>query len=148
MRALKATLIGLTLAVSTSAAFAHSDAKPTALISLPTAALQWQAVPNTNGAVTYANTEGDIFGKGDYSAFVTFKAGIDNGLHTHSQTLPTVVLKGTFYAVIDKVRTEFPAGSYYKLPANLVHESGCTAAADCLLFQYQADQFDLVPAKG
>jgi quercetin dioxygenase-like cupin family protein len=148
MTILKNALFGLALAASATSVFAKSESKPEALISLPTAALQWQAVPNTNGAVTYANTEGDIFGKGNYSAFVTFKAGTDNGLHTHSQTLPTVVMKGTFYAVIDKVRTEFPAGSYYKLPANLVHESGCTAAADCLLFQYQADNFDLVPVKG
>ena len=71
----------------------------------------------------------------------------DNALHQHSQTLPTVVLSGTFYAVIDGKRTEYPAGAYYKLPADLVHESGCTAAADCLLFQYQADAFDLKPVK-
>jgi quercetin dioxygenase-like cupin family protein len=148
MKALKTSLFGLILTASATTVVAQSETEPAALISLPNAALQWQAVPNTNGAVTYANIEGDIFGKGDYSAFVTFKAGTDNGLHTHSQSLPTVVLKGTFYAVIDKVRTEYPAGSYYKLPANLVHESGCTAAADCLLFQYQADNFDLVPVKG
>ncbi|MDD2050406.1 cupin domain-containing protein [Pseudomonas putida] len=148
MKALKASLSGLILAASAATVFAQSEIKAETLISVPNAALQWQAVPNTNGAVTYANTEGDIFGKGDYSAFVTFKAGTDNGLHRHSQSLPTVVLKGTFYAVIDKVRTEYPTGSYYKLPASLVHESGCTAAADCLLFQYQADSFDLVPVKG
>lgn len=148
MKALKTSLLGLILAASATIVFAQSEIKPEALISLPNADLQWQAVPDTHGAVTYANAEGNIFGKGDYSAFVTFKAGTDNGLHTHSQSLPTVVLKGTFYAVIDNVRTEFPAGSYYKLPANLVHESGCTAAADCLLFQYQADKFDLVPVKG
>ncbi|MNO71078.1 hypothetical protein D3C76_619810 [compost metagenome] len=118
MKALKTSLFGLILTASATTVVAQSETEPAALISLPNAALQWQAVPNTNGAVTYANTEGDIFGKGDYSAFVTFKAGTDNGLHTHSQSLPTVVLKGTFYAVIDKVRTEYPAGSYYKLPAN------------------------------
>ncbi|MCY1412197.1 hypothetical protein D9M71_275960 [compost metagenome] len=118
MKALKTSLFGLILTASATTVVAQSETEPEALISLPNAALQWQAVPNTNGAVTYANTEGDIFGKGDYSAFVTFKAGTDNGLHTHSQSLPTVVLKGTFYAVIDKVRTEYPAGSYYKLPAN------------------------------
>ncbi|QYX45790.1 cupin [Pseudomonas tussilaginis] len=147
MNALKTTLASLTLVAITLSAAAHAESKPEALISLPYADLKWQVVPNTNGAVTYANTDEDIFGNGDYSAFVTFKAGTDNGLHTHSKSLPTVVLKGTFYAVIDKVRTEFPAGSYYKLPANRVHESGCTAEADCLLFQYQSDKYDLVPAK-
>ncbi|MFJ4158191.1 cupin domain-containing protein [Pseudomonas sp. NPDC089752] len=118
-------------------------------ISVPDhTALKWQDVPNTNAAVSYANVEGDIFGKGPYSAYVKFTKGTDNGLHQHSQTLPTVVLSGTFYAVIDGKRIEYPAGAYYKLPADLVHESGCTAAADCLLFQYQSDAFDLKPVKG
>lgn len=119
------------------------------LISVPdSAALKWQEVADTQGAVSYANVNGDLFGHGPYSAYVKFRKGTDNGLHTHSQTLPTVVLSGTFYAVIDGQRVTYPAGAYYQLPAKLVHESGCTADADCLLFQYQADRFDLVPAKG
>ncbi|MCF7752411.1 cupin domain-containing protein [Bacillus subtilis subsp. subtilis] len=125
-------------------------APPTAtdpLVSLPSASLHWQDVPGTKGAVSYANTQGNILsdGKGFYSAFVRFKAGTDNGLHTHSQTLPTVVLSGTFYARIDGKEILYPAGSYYSLPAGLVHESGCRPGADCLLFQYQANNFDLVP---
>lgn len=121
----------------------------TALVSVPdNAALKWQVVPNTQEAVSYANVEGDIFGKGPYSAYVKFRKGTDNGLHQHTQVLPTVVLAGTFYAVIDGKRIEYPAGAYYKLPADLVHESGCTPAADCLLFQHQADAFDLKPVKG
>jgi quercetin dioxygenase-like cupin family protein len=145
MKALHAILAGLTLATFVTTAHAAEEK----LISVPnSAALTWKDVDGTKGAVSYANVEGDLFGKGPYSAFVKFNKGVDNGLHTHSQTLPTVVLKGTFYAVIDGKRTEYPAGSYYKLPANLVHESGCTAAADCLLFQYQANAFDLNPVKG
>ncbi|MDF0730038.1 cupin [Pseudomonas entomophila] len=145
MKALHAIVAGLTLSVVSGLALAANGA----LISVPdSSTLKWQQVEGTKGAVSYANVEGDLFGKGPYSAFVKFSKGTDNGLHTHSQALPTVVLKGTFYAVIDGKRTEFPAGSYYKLPAELVHESGCTAAADCLLFQYQEDAFDLVPAKG
>jgi len=145
MKALHALFAGLTLAALTSTAIAASDA----LVSVPdSATLKWQDVPGTQGAVSYANVDGDLFGKGPYSAFVKFRKGTDNGLHTHSQTLPTVVLSGTFYAVIDGKRTEYPAGAYYQLPAKQVHESGCTAAADCLLFQYQADAFDLNPIKG
>ncbi|MDH0303087.1 MULTISPECIES: cupin domain-containing protein [unclassified Pseudomonas] len=145
MKALHAMFAGLTMAALATTANATGEK----LISVPdSATLHWQAVSGTQGAVSYANVEGDLFGSGPYSAYVKFRKGTDNGLHTHSQTLPTVVLSGTFYAVIDGKRVEYPAGSYYKLPANLVHESGCTAAADCLLFQYQADAFDLNPVKG
>ncbi|WP_447591100.1 cupin domain-containing protein [Stenotrophomonas rhizophila] len=142
-----ATLI--TLAVSACAANPPAPTTGTdPLVSLPSAQLHWQDVPGTQGAVSYANTQGNILsdGEGFYSAFVRFKAGTDNGLHTHSQTLPTVVLSGTFYARIDGKEVLYPAGSYYSLPANRVHESGCKAGTDCLLFQYQANNFDLIPA--
>lgn len=145
MNTLNTLLAGLTVGAMALTAHAGDGT----LISVPnSAALKWQDVPNTQGAVSYANVEGDIFGKGPYSAYVKFKKGVDNGLHQHTQVLPTVVLAGTFYAVIDGKRVEYPAGAYYKLPADLVHESGCTAEADCLLFQYQADAFDLKPVKG
>ncbi|MFV3380126.1 cupin domain-containing protein [Pseudomonas sp. NY15354] len=145
MKALHALFTGLALVTLAGTALAADDR----LVSVPdSTTLKWQDVPGTQGAVSFANVEGELFGKGPYSAFVKFRKGTDNGLHTHSQTLPTVVLSGTFYAVIDGKRTEYPAGAYYQLPAKLVHESGCTAVADCLLFQYQADAFDLVPAKG
>ena len=145
MKVLHTMFVGLTLAALTTTASAAGEP----LSSVPdSAALRWQDVPGTQGAVSYANVEGDLFGKGPYSAYVKFRKGTNNGLHSHSQTLPTVVLSGTFYAVIDGKRVEYPAGAYYKLPANLVHESGCTAAADCLLFQYQADAFDLKPVNG
>lgn len=145
MKTLPTLFTSLTLALLATTASAASDA----LHSVPdSSALRWQDVAGTQGAVSYGNVEGDLFGKGPYSAFVKFRKGTDNGLHSHTRTLPTVVLGGTFYAVIEGKRTEYPAGSYYQLPARLVHESGCTAAADCLLFQYQADAFDLVPEKG
>jgi quercetin dioxygenase-like cupin family protein len=145
MKALHSVIAGITLGTLALTAPAHADSP----ISVPdSAVLKWQDVAGTQGKVSYANVEGDIFGQGPYSAYVKFKKGTDNGLHQHTETLPTLVVKGTFYAVIDGKRTEFPAGAYYKLPANLVHESGCTAAADCLLFQYQADAFDLKPVKG
>ncbi|MDG9876391.1 cupin domain-containing protein [Pseudomonas juntendi] len=144
MKAVQAFIAALalgTLAVGANAA------QPLVSVTDHTA-LNWQDVPNTNGAVSFANVEGDIFGKGPYSAYVKFNKGTDNGLHQHSQALPTVVLKGTFYAVIDGKRIEYPAGAYYNLPAGLIHESGCTAAADCLLFQHQAGAFDLKPVAG
>ena len=115
-----------------------------ALISLPAADLQWTAIPGSGG-IKYANLRGNLAGKGPYEAFVIFPAGKDNPYHTHSQNLPTVVLKGTFYAVIDGKRVEYPAGSFYDLPARLPHYSGCNKGEDCLLFQYQTDHFDLLP---
>lgn len=118
--------------------------QPTPLVSFPAADLKWRELAGTGG-IKVADVRGSITGKGPYDAFVLFPAGKDNPYHTHSQNLPTVVLKGTFYAIIDGKRTDYPAGSFYNLPANLPHYSGCAAGDDCLLFQYQANHFDLIP---
>jgi quercetin dioxygenase-like cupin family protein len=111
--------------------------------SFPAKNLKWIEIAGTGG-IKYANVSGNLTGKGPYEAFVTFPAGKANPFHLHTQALPTVVMKGTFYAVIDGKRTEYPAGSFYRLPARLPHYSGCVDGEDCLLFQYQADHFDLV----
>lgn len=141
------TLLFVTAAICSSQLMAQAaaPAAPAAkLISLPAADLKWTEIPDTGG-IKFSNVRGNLAGKGPYEAFVIFPAGKDNPFHTHSQNLPTVVLKGTFYAVIDGKRIEYPAGSFYDLPAKLPHYSGCNKGEDCLLFQYQADHFDLVP---
>ncbi|MEV7522310.1 cupin domain-containing protein [Streptomyces sp. NPDC091371] len=117
---------------------------PSAFLSFPASGLTWKELPNSGG-VKYANVRGDLAGSGSYEAFVSFPAGKDNPKHVHTQDLPTVVLKGTFYADIDGKRVQYPAGSYYSLPADKPHLSGCEKGEDCLLFQYQQDHFDLVP---
>ncbi|MFD9030868.1 cupin domain-containing protein [Streptomyces sp. NPDC059567] len=129
-----------------------ASASPTAtkgsseFLSFPSPSRTWKELPGSGG-VKYANVRGDLAGNGSYEAFVSFPAGKDNPMHVHSQDLPTVVLKGTFYAEIDGKRVEYPTGSYYRLPADNPHLSGCEKGEDCLLFQYQDDHFDLVPAK-
>ncbi|MFE5484461.1 cupin domain-containing protein [Streptomyces sp. NPDC056527] len=132
---------------ATASAGPAASKDSSAFLSFPSSSLTWKELPGSGG-VKYANVRGDLAGSGSYEAFVSFPAGKDNPMHVHSQDLPTVVLKGTFYADIDGVRVEYPAGSYYRLPADKPHLSGCEKGEDCLLFQYQDDHFDLVPTKG
>lgn len=132
--------------IATTSVAKTTKAVPQPLVSFPTADLKWRELPGTGG-IKVADLRGSITGKGPYDAFVIFPAGKDNPYHVHTRNLPTVVLKGTFYAVIDGKRIEYPAGSFYNLPADMPHYSGCTKAEDCLLFQYQDDHFDLVPTE-
>lgn len=124
---------------------AGKTAASEALVSLPAKDLQWREVPGTGG-IRAANVRGDIIGKGPYEAFVEFPAGKNNPHHFHTQALPTVVLSGVFYAIFeDGKKVQYPAGSYYYIPGKLPHFSGCEPGANCVLFQYQSDHFDLVP---
>ena len=141
-------LLALTACATTAEATDESAAPSPAItagspmLSFPSADLEWTELPGSGG-VHYANVSGELASEGPYEAFVRFPQGADNPFHTHSADLPTVVLAGTFYAEIDGERVEYGPGSYYNLPAGLEHYSGCTADAECLLFQYQTAPFDL-----
>jgi len=129
--------------LATSSLIACAAGAADGLVSVPVSQLKWTELAGSGG-IQYANVRGDLTGQNPYEAFVLFPAGRDNPTHHHSKSLPTVVIQGTFYAVIDGKRTEYPAGSFYDLPAGKIHESGCVAGMDCLLYQYQSSGFDFV----
>ncbi|MFD0363453.1 cupin domain-containing protein [Nocardia sp. GCM10030253] len=150
-----AVAVSATACENTSAAPAPATTSPTPAstaqapanapaISFPSGDLVWRDLPDSGG-VEFADVRGDLAGHGPYEAFVKFPAGKDNPMHYHTSDLPTVVLSGTFYAVFDGKRIEYPAGSFYTLSAGIPHLSGCEPGTECLLFQYQTDNFDLVP---
>lgn len=145
--AVAATACGNTTAAPTPVTSTPQAPVNAPAISFPAGDLLWRDLPDSGG-VKFANVRGELAGHGPYEAFVKFPAGKDNPMHTHTSDLPTVVLSGTFYAVFDGKRIEYPAGSFYTLTADIPHLSGCAPGTECLLFQYQTDHFDLVPTAG
>lgn len=144
MNKLAACGLALALALTASGALAQDAKMKEGIVSFPVSELNWIEIPGSGG-IKFANVRGDLAGKGPYEAFVIFPAGKNNPFHYHSTAIPTVVMEGTFYAIVDGKRTDYPAGSFYDLPGRLPHFSGCAEGKDCLLYQYQEDGFDLVP---
>lgn len=148
MRILRTLALGAFAVAAGVAAAAGSKVDTGAnepLVSLPATNLKWRELPGSGG-IRVADVRGSLSGSGPYEAFVEFPAGMNNPHHFHTQALPTVVLSGVFYAIFEDGRKIlYPAGSYYYIPGKLPHFSGCEAGANCVLFQYQEDHFDLVP---
>jgi quercetin dioxygenase-like cupin family protein len=118
---------------------------PETLVSVPASEMKWRELAGTGG-IRVADMRGSVTDGGAYEGFVEFPAGKHNPHHFHTQALPTVVLSGVFYAVFDDgKKVQYPAGSYYYIPAKVPHLSGCEPGPNCVLFQYQRDKFDLVP---
>jgi quercetin dioxygenase-like cupin family protein len=84
--------------------------------------------------------------KGAHGRFIKFAGGTDNALHTHSSTLHSVVVSGTFYTGADMASAkDLGPGSYATTPSGWKHVSGCRAGADCVIMSESGGKFDFKP---
>jgi quercetin dioxygenase-like cupin family protein len=129
-------------------AFAASaaGAKKKSPKTLTPADLKWTDVPRMKGiqaAPLWGNAN-----KGAHGRFIKFAGGTDNPLHTHTSTLHTVVVSGTFYSGADAASAkDAGAGSYSETPGGWKHVSGCRAGADCVIYEESRGKFDFKPVK-
>jgi anti-sigma factor ChrR (cupin superfamily) len=108
--------------------------------------LKWEDSPRMKG-IQAAPLWGDAM-KGAHGRFIKFAAGTDNPLHTHTNTLRTVVVAGTFYTGADAASAkDLPAGSYGETPGGWKHVSGCRAGADCIILEESSGKFDFKPVE-
>jgi anti-sigma factor ChrR (cupin superfamily) len=115
-------------------------------VMMTPADIKWADVPNMKG-IQVAPLWGDA-AKGAHWRFIKFAAGTDNPLHTHTNTLRTVILAGTFYTGADAASAkDLPAGSYGETPGGWKHVSGCRAGADCIILEESTGKFDFKPVE-
>ncbi len=105
----------------------------------------WKEMSAKAPGVKIATVSGD-YTKGAWAGFVKFPAGSKFGVHTHSSDIKIVVVSGTFrYGDTPKTETDYVAGSYVFIPANLPHSNSQPKGA--LLYAEQADKFDNKPVQ-
>ena len=108
--------------------------------------LKWVDAPIKG--IHFAPLWGDA-SKGAHGRFIRFDAGHENPPHTHSSTLRSVVVSGTFYTGADAASAkELGPGSYATTPGGWKHVSGCRAGSDCVIYEESAGRFDLKPVGG
>jgi quercetin dioxygenase-like cupin family protein len=82
--------------------------------------------PSTKGATGYGKTP----------------AGTGLPAHWHSYAEYTVLLSGKGALTLDGKKHEVSSGSYFVIPAKMVHEFICAQGADCLLLTRRAGPTD------
>jgi quercetin dioxygenase-like cupin family protein len=100
-----------------------------------------QVVPG----VTKAPVWGDD--QGPYGAFTKFAPGQDNGMHTHTNDIWIVVIKGAYLFKDDAGEKRVGPGCFIRVPGGHPHWSGGDAKEGALFYEEGAGKFDLVPAK-
>jgi len=108
--------------------------------------LKWTDIPDVKGA-KQAVLWGDP-SKGAHGMFVTFPAGTEVPLHTHSHDGRGAVISGTLVITLEgKTPKELVSGSYFFVPGEQKHTTGCKSGANCLFLDQSSGAFDLKMAE-
>jgi mannose-6-phosphate isomerase-like protein (cupin superfamily) len=101
-----------------------------------------EVVPGVSKAVLWGDHD-----KGPYGAFTKFVPGLDAGMHTHTNDVWIVVLKGAYRYKDDAGEKRVGPGDFIWIPGGMKHWSGGDATEGALFYEESSGKFDLVPAK-
>lgn len=115
--------------------------KPVTFVSADQAKFK-EVIPGVSRGVLWGNPD-----KGPYGAFTKFVPGYDAGMHTHTNDVWLVVLKGAYLYKDSAGEKRVNPGSFIRIPGKTKHWSGGDAKEGALFYEEAAGKFDLIPAK-
>jgi quercetin dioxygenase-like cupin family protein len=98
------------------------------------------------GGVSMATIWGDP-DKGVHGTFTKFEPGYDAGMHTHTNDVWIVVIKGAYLYKDDAGEKRVGPGEFLRVPGGHKHWSGGDKAEGALFYEEGSGKFDTVPAK-
>ena len=100
----------------------------------------------SNKGVSMAVIWGDS-DKGAHATFTKFAPGVDNGMHSHTNDIWIVGIKGAYLYKDDAGEKRVGPGTYLRVPGGKKHWSGGDAKEGALFYEESSGKFDLIPAK-
>jgi quercetin dioxygenase-like cupin family protein len=101
-----------------------------------------EMMPGVSQAVVWGDPD-----KGAYGSFTKFVPGYDAGMHTHTNDVSIVVIKGAYLYKDASGEKRVGPGDFLRVPGGLKHWSGGDKTEGALFFTEGRAKFDLVPAK-
>jgi quercetin dioxygenase-like cupin family protein len=98
--------------------------------------------PGVSMAVLWGNPD-----KGAHGTFTKFAPGCDNGMHTHTNDVWIVVIKGAYLYKDEAGDKRVGPGEFFRIPGRHKHWSGGDKADGALFYQEGSGKFDLLEAK-
>jgi quercetin dioxygenase-like cupin family protein len=102
--------------------------------------------PSKMGGVSMHVLVGDP-DKGRHATFTKFDPGYDAGMHTHTNDVSLVVIKGAYLYKDEAGEKRVGPGEFLLVPGGHKHWSGGDKTEGALFYQEGSGKFDLVPAK-
>jgi quercetin dioxygenase-like cupin family protein len=100
----------------------------------------------TTRGVSSAAVWGDA-ATGAHGTFSKFAPGYDAGMHTHTNDVSIVVIKGAYLYKDAAGDKRVGPGSFLRVPGGWKHWSGGDPKEGALFYEESSGKFDLVPAK-
>jgi quercetin dioxygenase-like cupin family protein len=85
--------------------------------------------------------------EGAHATFTRFVPGFDAGMHTHTNDVWIVVLKGAYLYKDAAGEKRVGAGSFLRVPGGKKHWSGGDAKEGALFYEESSGKFDSIPAE-
>jgi quercetin dioxygenase-like cupin family protein len=85
--------------------------------------------------------------KGAHGTFTKFDPGYDAGMHTHTNDVSIVVIKGAYLYKDEAGEKRVGPGDYLFVPGGHKHWSGGDKTEGTVFYEEGSGKFDLVPAK-
>jgi quercetin dioxygenase-like cupin family protein len=98
------------------------------------------------GGVSMATLWGDP-DKGAHATFTKFDPGFDAGMHTHTNDVWIVVIKGAYLYKDDAGEKRVGPGEFLRVPGGHKHWSGGDKTEGALFYEEASGKFDTIPVK-
>src|SRR4029077_19021045 len=85
--------------------------------------------------------------KGPHATFTKFTPGYDAGMHTHTNDVWIVGIKGAYLYKDDAGEKRVGPGDFLRVPGGHQHWSGGDKTEGALFYEEGSGKFDLIPAK-
>jgi quercetin dioxygenase-like cupin family protein len=99
-----------------------------------------------NNGVSTAAIWGDAT-TGAHGTFTKFAPGHDSGMHTHTNDVWIVIVKGAYLYKDEAGEKRVGAGDFLRVPGGHKHWSGGDKKEGAVFYEESSGKFDLVPAK-
>lgn len=133
-----AAATGILAVVATLGVAMSQDQKGVVLVDSSTATYTEMA-PGASGTTVWGDEK-----NGPHAAFTKFAAGAKFALHTHTNDLRIVVLKGAYVYKPEKGQEKrVTAGQYLFIPGGARHATGSDAKEGALFYQEADAKFDI-----
>jgi quercetin dioxygenase-like cupin family protein len=85
--------------------------------------------------------------QGVHGTFTKFEPGYDAGMHTHTNDVWIVVIKGAYLYKDDAGEKRVGPGDFLRVPGGHKHWSGGDKTEGALFYEEASGKFDTIPAK-